>query len=126
MRSVLGSILVVLSIAAPRALAGDVAYQLETAALDACDATQASQSTMIELVDRVWAVPGVEESQEPIEPVRTFDFLTARRFQIDCDGPEWLDSIAWPRTRELLHRNDNECFARVFALGSTDGIPLHR
>lgn len=126
MRIVLASIFVVLSIAAPRALAGDVAYQLETTRFSTHEEPQELRPTTIELTDRVWAVPGIEESQKPLEPVRTFDFLTARQFRIDGDGPEWLDGIAWPRTRELFHRNDKEFFARTFVLGSNDKVSLCR
>ena len=58
MRTILASVLVVLSIAAPRALAGDVAYQLETSALVPYEKTKESQSLTLTIKDREWAMPG--------------------------------------------------------------------
>lgn len=99
MRSVLASILVVLCIAAPRAPAGDVAYQLETTSVNAAIVRDSVAANEIEVRDRIWEISGVEDSQHVLEPPKMFGSLTPEQFRT---GPTWLDEVAWPRTRELF------------------------
>ncbi len=99
MRTIFASVLVVLSIAAPRALAGDVAYQLETTAVNAAIVRGSVTPNVIEVRDRIWEVGGVEDSQQVLEDPKKFGSLTAQQFRT---GPTWLDEVAWPRTRELF------------------------
>jgi hypothetical protein len=91
----------------------------------------------------VWAAPGVEQATEELSPPKKFDGTAPKRLQLeaaegcrDADllrtiddmngGPEWLDEVAWPRTRDLFglgrpwYRTDDR---QVFMFG---GIALQR
>lgn len=123
MRTILASILVSLFIAASRALAGDVAYQLETTTVNAAIVRGSVTPNVIEVLDRIWEVGGVEDSQQVLEAPKKFESLTAQQFRT---GPTWLDEVAWPRTRELfgIRYSPGESDSRqVFYFG---GIALQR
>jgi len=93
------------------AVAGDVAYRLDTQALVAADESKMLKLEGIELRDRVWAAPGIEETNSELDPPQKFDGKAAERIRIvhrgETTGPVWLDEVALPRTREMygLGRN---------------------
>ncbi len=98
----------------------DVKYKLNADKLN-CTETETSvslASPAIVISDRVWAAPGVEQSSKELLPPVKIDFTEPPRIRIvaseDCRdigtrlcyphphvGPEWLDDVAWPLTREL-------------------------
>lgn len=99
MRTVFASILVALSIATPRALAGDVAYKLETTSVKVANVRESMAPHVIEIRDRIWEVCGAEDLQQVLEAPKKFESLTAQQFRT---GTTWLDEVARPRTRELF------------------------
>lgn len=109
--------------------ATDVGYRLETHCFTAIDEPKVGELSSIEIKDRVWAAPGIEDSFRQLEPPRIFDFQAKQRFRIEGPGgspPDWLDDVAWPRTRELwgLGRSDVDGDPRMeFTFG---GITLQR
>jgi hypothetical protein len=94
-------------------VASDVGYELETESLKSVQEQSDGETPRIQLQDRVWAAPGVEQAHSKLPPRRTFGFQSEQRFRIEGmpgDGPEWVDDIAWPRTRELFGRSIEEPF----------------
>ena len=85
--------------------ASDVGYQLNNKALTALEGPKATDPAPIAIIDRVWASPGIEQAYGDLTPAREFDFAAPTRFRIvhadEDEGPQWLDNVAWPRTREL-------------------------
>jgi hypothetical protein len=99
-------------------LASDVAYRLGIENLPRVEEPTAIQPPAIKFADRVWSTPGVEQTSKELLPPQKFDLTAPRAFRIrieaaeDCrdvglncryphGGPEWLDDVAWPLTREL-------------------------
>lgn len=108
---ILGSMLV-----AQFAHAADVAYKLDTNGLTATEPTKMSEPPKLAIVNREWAVPGVEQTSQDLLPRVKFDFAGPPRLRIEASeecrdigthlryphvGPEWLDDVALPLTREL-------------------------
>ncbi len=112
MRTIFGSILVVLCIAAPRAPAGDVAYQLETSALVPDEETRESQSLILTIKDREWAMPGVEEASECFFDDRTGVRRTSSRHA--QSNHLQLDKVFWPLTRQIF--GDGDVMKDVFSI----------
>jgi hypothetical protein len=86
-------------------VAFDVGYQLNDKPLAALEEPKAADPVAIAITDRVWAAPGIEQAFSDLAPAREFDFAAPMRFRIvhvgESEGPQWLDDVAWPRTREL-------------------------
>jgi hypothetical protein len=133
---VLGSLL-----AAQFACAADVTYKLDTKGLTADEPTQKAEPAKLTIVNREWAVLGVEQTSQDLLPPVKFPCTGPPRIHIeaseDCRdigtclrypylGPEWLDDVAWPLTRELYglgrpaYSGDDQ---QVFMFG---GIALQR
>jgi hypothetical protein len=99
MRTLSTGILVVLSLATPRAHAGDVAYQLEASALVACDETSISQPLALTIKDREWVTSGIEEADRYVDCERRLTWrLTPTLMN--------LEKEIWPRTRQLLFESE--------------------
>jgi hypothetical protein len=93
-------------------MAFDVGYQLNNTILPTSEEPKISLSFAITLTDRVWAAPGIEQAQCELVPAKEFDFTEPNPSRIihtvrskwsvrSEDSPQWLDIVAWPRTREL-------------------------
>jgi len=100
-------------------VASDINYQLNNKALVAVEESKLPDSVEVSITDRVWAAPGIEQSNNELLPPRQFDLAdvkAAEHFQNEhptirggrafchhdpCEGPQWIDEVAWPRTREL-------------------------
>jgi hypothetical protein len=96
--------------------ASDVGFQLETEKLQTFKESTNSESPNVELLDRVWAAPGVEQAYSTLPPARKFGVQSKRRLRIEGmpgDAPEWMDDIAWPRTRELFRGEYPVCFGGI-------------
>jgi len=94
----------------------DVDYKLNTDTLNHAEIKVSLAISPIVISDRVWAAPGVEQTTKDLLPPVKFDFAAPQRPRIvaaeDCRdfatmmryprvGPEWLDDVALPLTREL-------------------------
>lgn len=94
----------------------DVCYKLNADALNAAETNVSLAPPAIVISDRVWAAPGVEQTTEDLLPPVKFDITGKPRLRIeaseDCRdigtlmryphvGPQWLDDVAWPLTRQL-------------------------
>lgn len=129
MRMLIVCWILVVSLAAHHARAGgDVDYQLDAKSFAATEEIAGTLRTPIEFKDRAWAVPGVEESDIRLDRSENTGYLRSHRLQRirleregTCDGPSWLDDVAWPRTRQMFHRAYYE--EQIFCFG---GIALQR
>jgi hypothetical protein len=95
-------------------MADDVAYRLDTNALTMTYTSAVIRTDSIQFQDRVWAVPGIEQATIELDPPQAFDFKRPARIRIErapgcrdrfghecAGGPDWLDDVALPRTREM-------------------------
>ena len=97
-------------------MAFDVAYQLNDKPLATFEEAKTAEPFKIAITDRIWAAPGVEQTSKDLLPPVKFDSQRPHRIHIvaaeDCRdsgtclryphvGPECLDDVAWPLTREL-------------------------
>jgi hypothetical protein len=97
-------------------LASDVMYKVDEKIFAIPQASISIQPGDFKIVDRTWAAPGVEQTSQDLLPPIKYDFTAAPRLRIeaaeDCTdigtrlryphvGPEWLDDVACPLTREL-------------------------
>ena len=97
----------------------DVSYKLDLNESNNTVTTASLDLPKIAIADRAWAAPGIEEARSELLPPRPFDLGEAKaieRYQIERsvsisgfkvhsqgprEGPQWIDEVAWPRTREL-------------------------
>jgi hypothetical protein len=108
--------LILVDVIASAGLASDVVYTLDNESFARSEASISIQPGEFKIADRAWAAPSVEQTSEHLLPPVNFDFAAAPRVHIetaeDCTGsgtrlryphvgPEWLDDVAWPLTREL-------------------------
>jgi hypothetical protein len=104
------------SLIATTGLASDVVYKLDERFVARPEASISIEPGEFKIADRAWAAPGVEQSSKDLLPPVDFDYTGAPRLRIEaaeeCSdtgtrlryphvGPEWLDDVAWPLTREL-------------------------
>lgn len=108
-------VLVTLEFVATRVEAGDVDFKLGIKESAAVSESTTIRPPTIVVADRVWAAPGVEQTTNELSPPTKCDFTIRQRFRIEmaegcrsaglntmrCGGPDWLDDVAWPLTREL-------------------------
>lgn len=142
MRALIANVLLMIAfaLANQRAIATDVGYQLDAKPLAAAEESNVEEPFAIEFKERVWSVPGIEQTSKDLLPPKKFDFKAPKQFYLEAadacrtntsylisGGPEWLDDVAWPLTRELygLGRPPYEGVTRdaVFTFG---GIGLQR
>ena len=143
MRIKLASIVLGSLLTAPFAYSAEVACQLDTKSLSANESTKTVEPAPLAIVNREWAIPGVEQTSKDLLPPVKIDIASPPRLRFciesaeDCTdvatclryprvGPEWLDEVAWPLTRELygLGRPDYPyCDQQVFWFG---GVGLQR
>jgi hypothetical protein len=96
----------------------EVDYKLLLTSISAFNEQNIDEPFSIAVRDRVWAAPGVEQTTKELLPPRRFDAAAPRRLRFEAaescrdvgihrmidamnGGPEWLDEVAWPLTREL-------------------------
>ena len=96
------------------ATAGDVAFNLEITVPATNSEAVSIEPPGISIANREWATPGIEQSTVDLLPPQKFDFAAPRqRFRIEYNsgrlwipaagqGPQWLDDVAWPLTRQLF------------------------
>jgi hypothetical protein len=121
MATKLASIVVGMMLATQFAYSADVAYQLNTVIMQASEPSKIVEPAKLAIVNREWAVPGVEQSSQDLLPPAKFPYTGPPRLRIeaseDCRdadtclryphvGPQWLDDVAWPLTRELWGSTD--------------------
>jgi hypothetical protein len=121
MRIKLASIVLGAVLAPQFAYSADIAYQLETANLATSEPTKMAEPVKLAIVNREWAVPGVEQTSQDLLPPIKLPYVGTPRVRIeaseDCRvadtclryphvGPQWLDDVAWPLTRELWGSTD--------------------
>lgn len=108
------SILPGIVLAAQFAYAADVVYKLDTKGLTGDEPTKKAEPVKLVIVNREWVVPGVEQTSQDLLPPVKFDFAGRPRIEAteNCrdfgtrlryphTGPDWLEDVAWPLTREL-------------------------
>jgi hypothetical protein len=115
--------------------AADIEYKLKDLAIEKVNEQEQAKPLTIAFKDRVWAAPGIEQANAELAPPRAFDFKGPRQIWIESahgcgrvmqsEGPQWLDEVAWPRTREMYYLgfssvHDNR---KEFTFG---GAPLQR
>jgi hypothetical protein len=114
------AIMFALSAGAACPASADVEYKLSVDALATQPGTEVGELVGFEFDDRTWAVKGVEESDRPLPHPSWSETQThAPRFRCEPAGgchtsylvqqpyrPNWLDEVAWPRTRQWFHRHE--------------------
>src|SRR4051794_19877705 len=90
--------------------ATDVGYELSTDDLASIDPTQSMEPAKITFVNRTWAASGIEQADRVLLPPQKFGARKPVTFRIevgevrgssDDTRPQWLDEVAWPRTRDM-------------------------
>ncbi|MFO0792423.1 MAG: hypothetical protein U0805_23425 [Pirellulales bacterium] len=125
MKTILVPTILAAAFVASRALAADVAYELDMPKLEAMRASDDSEAAAVEVVERAWAAPGVEESDDRLPPAHKFDFTASshvKRLQFSGDGPSWLDDVIWPRTRAMYHPNGEPVTSICLAADSDNQV----
>lgn len=110
MRTIFANVVVVLSLAASRALAGDVAYQLENSLLNTIEESSIAEPLTTVFEERAWAVPGIEADANPNRGFCSTGWpisSTQTSVVFKSPDPVWTaQDRLWPKTQSMWGRGE--------------------